>query len=57
MGLTACPTGLYIGVVADSEGEPAVRTYYGRGYYPANIGDVDGNHLEIVHKSFNPSRR
>ncbi|MFD6198684.1 VOC family protein [Mycobacteriaceae bacterium NPDC060252] len=68
-------TGLYIGVVADSEdevnavyragleaggtseGEPSMRTYFGPGYYAANIGDFDGNHLEIVHKSFNPSSR
>ena len=36
-----------------SEGEPETRTYFGPGYYAANIGDFDGNHLEIVHKNFN----
>ena len=68
-------TGLYLGVVADSEaevdavyqaaldaggtseGEPAIRDYFSAGYYAANIGDFDGNHLEIVHKSFNPAHR
>ena len=40
-----------------SEGEPAVRDYFAAGYYAANVGDFDGNHLEIVHKSFNPSSR
>ena len=40
-----------------SEGEPALRTYFGPGYYAANIADFDGNHLEIVHKSFNPPSR
>jgi catechol 2,3-dioxygenase-like lactoylglutathione lyase family enzyme len=40
-----------------SEGEPAIRAYFGPGYYAANIADFDGNHLEIVHKSFNPPTR
>jgi len=40
-----------------SEGRPETRTYFGPGYYAANIGDFDGNHLEIVHKSFNPRGR
>ena len=40
-----------------SEGEPAIRAYFGPSYYAANVGDFDGNHLEIVHKSFNPSSR
>jgi hypothetical protein len=40
-----------------SEGEPAVRHYFGPGYYAANIGDFDGNHLEIVNKDFNPPSR
>jgi catechol 2,3-dioxygenase-like lactoylglutathione lyase family enzyme len=40
-----------------SEGEPAVRSYFGPGYYAANVGDFDGNHLEIVNKSFNPPSR
>jgi hypothetical protein len=40
-----------------SEGEPAVRGYFSAGYYAANIVDFDGNRLEIVHKSFNPSSR
>jgi hypothetical protein len=30
-----------------------VRSYFGSGYYAANVGDFDGNHLEIVNKSFN----
>lgn len=40
-----------------SEGEPAIRSYFGPSYYAANIADFDGNHLEIVHKSFNPPSR
>jgi catechol 2,3-dioxygenase-like lactoylglutathione lyase family enzyme len=40
-----------------SEGEPALRAYFGPSYYAANIADFDGNHLEIVHKSFNPPSR
>ena len=40
-----------------SEGEPAIRTYFGPGYYAANVGDFDGNHIEIVHKSVNPPSR
>ena len=40
-----------------SEGEPAIRTYFGPNYYAANIGDFDDNHLEIVHKTFNPPSR
>jgi hypothetical protein len=39
------------------EGEPSIRTYFGPSYYAANVGDFDGNHLEIVHKSFNPPSR
>ncbi|HEY1443393.1 MAG TPA: VOC family protein [Acidimicrobiales bacterium] len=40
-----------------SEGEPAIREYFGPSYYAANVADFDGNHLEIVHKSFNPPSR
>jgi hypothetical protein len=40
-----------------SEGEPAIRAYFGPSYYAANIADFDDNHLEIVHKSFNPPGR
>ena len=40
-----------------SEGEPAIRAYFGPGYYAANLADFDGNHIEIVHKSFNPPSR
>lgn len=40
-----------------SEGEPAIRVYFGPGYYAANLADFDGNHIEIVHKSFNPPSR
>ena len=39
------------------EGEPAIRSYFGPSYYAANVGDFDGNHLEIVHKTFNPPSR
>lgn len=35
------------------EGQPADRTYFAPGYYAANVGDFDGNHLEFVHKSWN----
>ena len=34
------------------EGAPAERTYFGRGYYAANIADFDGNHIEFVYKDF-----
>ena len=37
-----------------SEGEPAISGYFGPNYYAANVGDFDGNHIEIVHKRFNP---
>jgi catechol 2,3-dioxygenase-like lactoylglutathione lyase family enzyme len=40
-----------------SEGDPAMRSYFGPGYYAANVADFDDNHLEIVHKSFNPPSR
>lgn len=40
-----------------SEGEPAIREYFGPSYYAANVADFDGNHLEIVHKRFNPRSR
>jgi catechol 2,3-dioxygenase-like lactoylglutathione lyase family enzyme len=40
-----------------SEGESAIRAYFGPGYYAANVADFDGNHLEVVHKSFNPPSR
>ena len=40
-----------------SEGEPAIRAYFGPGYYAANLADFDGNHIEIVHKSSNPPSR
>ena len=40
-----------------SEGEPAIRAYFGSSYFAANIADFDANHLEIVHKSFNPPSR
>jgi len=57
-------TGLYLGLVCDSneavaggtdEGEPADRTYFAPGYYAANVADFDGNHLEFVHKAWNPA--
>ena len=37
------------------EGEPADRTYFAPGYYAANVGDFDGNHLEFVRKAWNPA--
>jgi catechol 2,3-dioxygenase-like lactoylglutathione lyase family enzyme len=37
------------------EGEPAERTYFGPGYYAANVADFDGNRLEFVRKAWNPS--
>ena len=40
-----------------SEGEPAIRAYFGPTYYAANVADFDANHLEIVHKGFNPPSR
>ena len=40
-----------------SEGKPAIRAYFGPAYYAANVGDFDGNHIEIVHKRFNPQSR
>ena len=40
-----------------SEGEPSIREYFGPSYYAANIADFDRNHLEVVHKSFNPRSR
>lgn len=39
------------------EGKPAERTYFARGYYAANVGDFDGNRIELVHKAWNPRRR
>jgi catechol 2,3-dioxygenase-like lactoylglutathione lyase family enzyme len=38
------------------EGGPAERTYFGPGYYAANVADFDGNRLEFVHKAWNPQR-
>ena len=40
-----------------SEGAPGIRAYFGPSYYAANVADFDDNHLEIVHKSFNPPSR
>ncbi|KVE26447.1 hypothetical protein WS67_16440 [Burkholderia singularis] len=39
------------------EGKPADRTYFAPGYYAANVADFDGNHIEFVHKAWNPKRR
>jgi catechol 2,3-dioxygenase-like lactoylglutathione lyase family enzyme len=39
------------------EGKPADRIYFARGYYAANVADFDGNHIEFVHKAWNPKRR
>jgi catechol 2,3-dioxygenase-like lactoylglutathione lyase family enzyme len=50
----------YVAAIAaggTNEGEPAIRSYFGPSYYAANVGDFDGNHLEIVHKAFNPRSR
>jgi catechol 2,3-dioxygenase-like lactoylglutathione lyase family enzyme len=41
---------------ATDEGEPADRTYFAPGYYAGNVADFDGNHLEFVHKAWNPAR-
>ena len=38
------------------EGKPADRAYFAPGYYAANVADFDGNHLEFVHKAWNPKR-
>jgi predicted lactoylglutathione lyase len=38
------------------EGEPTDRTYFAPGYYAANVADFDGNHLEFVHKAWDPAR-
>ena len=38
------------------EGQPAERTYFGPGYYAANVADLDGNRLEFVHKAWNPEQ-
>ena len=38
------------------QGKPADRTYFGPGYYAANVADFDGNRLEFVHKARNPPR-
>ncbi|ORA26293.1 VOC family protein [Mycobacterium aquaticum] len=40
---------------ARDAGGPALRDYFGPGYYAANIIDFDGNEIEIVNKSGNPS--
>lgn len=40
-----------------SERPPAIQTHFGPSYYAATVGDFDGNHLEIVHKTFNPPAR
>ena len=40
-----------------SEGMPALRAHFGSSYYAANFADFDDNHLEVVHKSFNPPSR
>jgi hypothetical protein len=36
------------------DGKPADRTYFGPGYYAANVADFDGNRIEFVHKARNP---
>lgn len=38
------------------DGVPAVRLYFGEGYYAANVIDFDGNRLEFVNKSWNPKK-
>jgi catechol 2,3-dioxygenase-like lactoylglutathione lyase family enzyme len=38
------------------DGVPAMRLYFGDGYYAANVVDFDGNRLEFVHKNWNPKR-
>jgi hypothetical protein len=39
-----------------SEGEPAIRAYFGPSYYAANVADFDGNHLEIVSQELQPAK-
>ena len=39
------------------DGAPAIRLYFGEGYYAANVVDFDGNRLEFVNKVWNPRRR
>jgi catechol 2,3-dioxygenase-like lactoylglutathione lyase family enzyme len=41
---------------AEDDGPPATRTYFGDGYYAANVIDFDGNRLEFVNKRWNPAR-
>jgi catechol 2,3-dioxygenase-like lactoylglutathione lyase family enzyme len=36
------------------EGRPALRTYFGPGYYAGNVVDFDGNRLEFANKGGNP---
>jgi catechol 2,3-dioxygenase-like lactoylglutathione lyase family enzyme len=36
------------------DGAPGLRTYFGPGYYAANVIDFDGNRLEFVNKRWNP---
>jgi catechol 2,3-dioxygenase-like lactoylglutathione lyase family enzyme len=36
---------------ATDAGGPAIRAYFGDGYYAANVLDPDGHTLEFVHKS------
>jgi catechol 2,3-dioxygenase-like lactoylglutathione lyase family enzyme len=38
------------------DGVPAMRLYFGEGYYAANVIDFDGNRLEFVNKSWNPKK-
>ena len=35
---------------ARDNGQPGLRTQYGRGYYAAFVIDIDGHRLEAVHK-------
>ena len=36
------------------DGPPGVRLHFSKGYYAANVLDLDGNRLELVHKSATP---
>ncbi|CAN5138334.1 hypothetical protein BH11ACT6_BH11ACT6_45130 [soil metagenome] len=38
------------------DGAPGMGLHFSDGYYAANVLDIDGNRLEIVHKSWNPAK-
>lgn len=38
------------------DGPPGMRLHFADGYYAANVCDLDGNQVEIVHKGWNPAQ-